>query len=237
MPGREKTYGFGARDVSRIAQTVRESERRRGYSGQRANPPVMTAVGQDFYNDSGSSITVPARGVARFVSETVDNSRRYLTVAKPNATFQKLYVVADADDVPYQSFGQCYLPGSFVLVAYDSGTPAAGEVWGVKDNQFTATRNGPGMFLVTGIEDASAKIMRAYFLPLGLLLGKNSTGSSIGANTSGTITLFAGTVGSEATTGLTVSARNRGSIALANNKMCTVSLVNGEWYCFPLECP
>jgi len=67
---------------------------------------------------------------------------------------------------------------------------------------------------------------------------KNSSGSSIAANTPGAFTLQKGTMGSESTAGFnTIQMRNRGSIAFADGKIGQFQILNGQYYAMPWECP
>ncbi len=107
------------------------------------------------------------------------------------------------------SYGSC-TAGGFVQTLWDTGTPTAGEVWGIKPGQFSLTKGGAGSFIVDGIVDSSSKRMCGRWLGIDTILGKVPSGT-FGSGTSGTLNVWIGAAGSEAVTSgpWTVTAYNR----------------------------
>jgi hypothetical protein len=123
-----------------------------------------------------------------------------------------------------------------VKVLYDTGTPAAGETWGPKPNQFTASKGYPG-FTVLGVVDSDAKVMLARVEPYDTIIGKLTGALTDGANT---VNMWAGDGGSEAVaSGWTVSARpwfDIGSCAypVSTTAKVVCKYIDGQWYIMPM---
>lgn len=103
-----------------------------------------------FINNSGESI--PAWGVMRITGATVESSgARLLTVAKPNTTLQRYYLVNSGDTCASSSTGV----GTFLhhagTVLYDTAnTPAYGETWGPQSATWTIKKGNTGFVILGG---------------------------------------------------------------------------------------
>ena len=104
------------------------------------------------------------------------------------------------------AYGQCYVPATWVKVAYDTGTPHAGEVWGPKGGQWQASYGGsPGCLTVVGVLDSTAQLMLC-------LLGSNNVmaigrmTSTLAPGGSCTVELYGGAAGSESDLGQSITA-------------------------------
>lgn len=184
---------------------------------------------------NNSSETAPAWGLLRI---TGGSENDYLTVDKPDATYRWVYLVNGTKDVASTGYGFGYFLTAETFsfkhhcVLYDTGaTPAYGEEWGPTASQWYVSQHRPGFFILGGTKGSgSTSRVTALQLPPAEILVKNSTGSDIGAASSGTATLYGGAAGSEATLGLTISAYNRTSVTWADTKFGAVGRMNGKAY-------
>lgn len=126
-----------------------------------------------------------------------------LIVDKPSSTLCRCYAISGPRSVLDGNRGQCYVSG-YVKVAYDSGTPTNGDSWGAKPGQFTASKDYPPCLDVLGVWKPTEKIMQAYLHPINEAIGKLD--STLAQGGSATVSIWAGTGGSEADTGLNVVA-------------------------------
>ena len=171
---------------------------------------------------------------------TPTSGTTYLNSAKPDSTYRWLYLVNGPKDVAASGFGYGhFLTAETFLqkrqyVLYDTGaTPSQGEEWGPKDDSWLVWEHRPG-FLILGATAGSGSTSRvlAMQMPPGEILVYNA-GSEIAAGGTGTATLYGGTSGSEATLGMTVTVRNRSSVAWAASKYGIADLINGQGYVSP----
>lgn len=101
---------------------------------------------------------VPPCGVMRITGAVVEAGTTVLTCAQPSALLTAEYAVNGLVRVAPGGRGICYRRGD-VSVAFDSGLPAAGEVWGVRAGQWTISRGYPGIVSVHGLRDAANQIL------------------------------------------------------------------------------
>jgi len=207
-------------DVAELRAAVRRSDA--------TNPPQ---VGRLFKNSTGE--TVPAFGVMAVTGGNRTMLEPYLTIAKPSTTFRRRYVVNGDLAVEDGAFGYCYERGS-VEVLYDSGTPAVGEGWGPKPDQWTLSKFYPETATVAGITNSSSKVMLAEWKQITECWG-NVTGN-VSQGTTGNVTLYAGTFGSEASIGITISGVGSPSGDLTLNDKVNVGWMNGQPEMYPREC-
>lgn len=188
-----------------------------------------------YHNDPGQ--TVPPWGCMAVSGFEMHEETPTLKIVKPSTTFHWDYVFNDDTEFEYEGRKTLRVL-RFPKALYNTGTPAHDEGYGATPGQWYLTKNYPEILRVKGIVDSDEKIVYGKQFDLLRVVIKNSTGSSIAANTSGSFTIQGGAVGSEASAGYnTVSMRNRGSIAFANNKIGQGELLNGLWYAMPWECP
>jgi hypothetical protein len=161
-----------------------------------------------------------------------------VTVIKPTATFARQYLVNSPIAIANNSSAEGYAgfleDGGYVY--YNSGTPATGEEWGVTSGQWYLTQNRPG-FVVTNETTTfnSKNLVWAKGYLVQQVLGKPNAGISL--NNSGTINIYGGTPGSEATTSLTVSAFYKtGPDALTTSNWVTVGWLHGKAYTSVFVC-
>ena len=177
--------------------------------------------------------------VLRVVSSTIVDGELVKTVALPNTTFLSEYVVngpfALGTGSTDESLGSNLKAGG--LVQYDTGnTPALGEGWGPQNAAGTIKKHRYG-FRITGTATTvgSFSVVPAQQFDVVEFMIKNDTGSAIAVNSSGTFKIFTGTPGSEADTGLTVTAYNKTSVSFANGKFGSGGILHGEIYAVPWQ--
>lgn len=227
-------YGFDEGQVARIAAAVRAYEGSHGRSLFN-----RTAIREKNYsriafrNDNAS--TAPAYGVLRVTGTTVVDLFPYLTVDKPDSTYRWLYLVNGPEDVVTNGFGwgTWLWHGGPALYDTGSGTPAYGQEWGPTASSWKLQKFAPGFFTFGANDTATSgsEFTHSMQLPPGEILVKNATGGDYAASHGGdTYQVWGGASGSEADTGLTVTAYNKMSIAFKAGKFGSVGRLNGQNY-------
>jgi len=190
-----------------------------------------------------SSETMPTGAIVEITGDALDPDLGEIRHegTKPTTTFAKQYMVNVFELEPGAN-GFFYTPGREVPVYY-TGSPARADGFGPTAGEWFATENNPQIATVAAAAsfnmfggDTSLVMMHLVLPNTGII--KNSSGSSIAANTTGAFTLQKGTMGSEAAAGFnTIQMRNRGSIAFADTKIGFAQIINGQYYASPAECP
>lgn len=224
-------------------------DNRRGYSNSRGTlargvrrhqQGPLPAGHLQFYNNS--SETVPRWGVMRIETQgSTARDGQVLVCNKPNSSYQALYVVNLESDVAPGFPGLCSflteasplgMEGHYALYN-TAATPAVGQSWGPVNDSWLLHQHGPG-FGVLGSQVENESRVAVLQIPPAEILVKNA-GSSIAAGSSGSVQVWGGVAGSEANSGLTVTAYNRTSVAFGNNKFGAVGFLNGQAYVVPFQ--
>ncbi len=155
---------------------------------------------------------VPAFGVMRITDLTIDAEESYLSCDQPN-TFgaqSGTHAINGPLAVDSGSYGYCFPGPETMLALYDSGdgTPAALEHWGPRSGSWKLKKSTGG-FRIRKVSDSDNAIVIVSLAPMTSFFCKNLSGSDIGEGATGTVTILAGSAGSEATTGVTITARSR----------------------------
>jgi hypothetical protein len=178
-----------ARQFGEMARRLRYTQPQRSFPARRQHF-TQTPSGIGFRNDAGE--TIPAFAVMKITGEVTVDSAKLYTVAKPDSTFARLYLVNGPDTV---TTSQLYGTGSFVNTAdrvlYDSGdgTPAAGQVWGPYPSQWSLKRHMYG-FRVQGDSDSTATTVLCVQHWVMDVVGKADGAISLGS--SGTVSVWKG---------------------------------------------
>jgi hypothetical protein len=201
------------------------------------HPVFRTKYPVKVRNSTGA--VIPACAVMRVTNWTNVDNGVVANVAKPNATLFRRYLVngplaigAASTDEGYAG----YLDNWDGPVMYGSGTPALDEEWGATDAQWYLTKNRPG-FIVAGSTTTtfnSTNILAARGYLLTQVLGKPN--SNIALDASGTVNVWGGTPGSEATTGLSIPTVFAKTQALVTTDFVTVGWLNGKPYAAKFVC-
>lgn len=113
------------------------------------------ATGIPFRNDSGE--TVPAYGVMKVVDQVDIGGTQYLTINKPDYTFQRRYLINTGSAVADTETGLGNWLDESALVLYDEseGDPN-GEEWGAWPGQWTLKKERLGFTLFKKSDDGIA---------------------------------------------------------------------------------
>lgn len=152
----------------------------------------------EYRNDSGE--TIPAYGIVRITGIIIpEPGRVLLTVAKPNV-YGCQYQCAINGPVPIGAgkFGNCSRE-TFAAALYDTadGPPGIGERWGPRDGTWKLRRNTGG-FAVVGTTKAATGLVLVQPAPMLSFVGKTDIAHAKGVT--GTVSIHAGTLGSETDT-------------------------------------
>ena len=193
-----------------------------------------------YRNDSSED--VPPYGLLRITgADYSDDLLTFLTINKPNTTFQRFYAVNGPSLVPAGQYGTCSLGfGSVLMVAIDTGTPAYGEGWGAKPASWKLNKNYPGGgFTVIGGNNTDKGTSLFVQQPVNSLIGVLNGALAEGASVS--VSVWRGAGGSEADeTNWDITAYDylmkTGATNIASGKKCLLQFVNGVWYVTNAEC-
>lgn len=185
-----------------------------------------------FRNDSGEQI--PEFGIIKVTEAvTVTDFGQVLKAEKPDTYgSQFIHFVNGPQPVDDTKIGYCANPSQPMFAKYDTGTtPANGQVWG-PDSSFDLKENVGGFQIIGGVVSGRVLVVQA---PMILLLGK--TDAAHGKSASGTISVFDGTLGSEADTTKNITGVWNHFADLATTKFVVATWRGGEdWLEISGEC-
>jgi len=227
-------------DVKRIARAIIRSERSlRGKESGGVNG--ANRIWHPFKNTYAG--TIPAYSLVEIVDciAVPGLDLTYYTVTRPSTTFRgpSWYAVTSGESVAQNGTGQLRFEGT-CRIAYDSGTPAKFETYGVKPSQFTASKGFPGLAIaVHRIENSTRKWMLGTLEPANEFIGKLA--GSLSQGSTAAVTIWAGAGGSEAATSFSnITCRDwlmkSGATAIASGKKVVVRYINGTPYVVEAEC-
>jgi hypothetical protein len=101
---------------------------------------------------------------------TVEEGVTLLQCTKPGTTLSTQYAVNGLVRVPPNKTGVCYRRGD-LPIAYDAGSPAPGERWGIRAGQWSLSRGYPSIATVHGIKNAASRILCGTLGPVGSVVG------------------------------------------------------------------
>jgi hypothetical protein len=191
-----------------------------------------------FLNDSGADIP-PFSLIAKASDLVVKDGVVLEKFDKASTTFVWEYAVTNHLVTKSGNPGR-YQIGPIVIVGYDpAATPADGDGFGPKPDEWVAFKNYPQCLICRGIVSSSKKLMLASLAPIECIIGKLAGSLSQGG--SATVNVWAGAGGSEAVvTSMTLSGRDwlmkSGATAIASGKKVVVKRINGVPYIIEAEC-
>ena len=224
-----RAYAFDEDGKRRANESIRWTEQFRQQQVRRNRRQVSPFDDLKIYN--GTNEEMPQYGIGKVTSITTLNGEKLATVEKPDTTFSRQYLVNAGDDLAYQRAGIAK-NRPIVNVLYDTGTPAAGEAWGPKPGQWTASKGFPGLTIL-GVVDSTNKIALARIESIDHLIGK--PGSTIAKGSSGSFTVWLKSTGSWAASSYTITAEALGA-ACTSAKYAKLEWIAGYWVAGPLEC-
>jgi hypothetical protein len=195
-----------------------------------------------FFRFKNTASETAPRGAVMRITTGSSYDDAYIAIAKPDTSFQRLYLVNVWNDVPQDKFGiASFLTGEQFstkthTVLYDTGnTPAYGESWGPQNGTWTIKQHRPG-FLVMGGNTGTGATSRTIAVQqmTDLVIGKAD--AAITEDASGTVRVYVGTPGSETDSGLTIASCFNKGPALADEAWVSVGWMNGKPYCAALKC-
>jgi hypothetical protein len=190
----------------------------------------------EFRNDAGE--TIPAFGIVRLTGiAAIDATRVVLTAAKPNVFgCQHNAAINGPTAVSSGRYGVCTRAAVDVAL-YDTadGTPAFGEKWGPRDGSWKLKKNTGG-FSVLGPTNPDQGLVLVSPAPMRMFVGKTDGTHNKGG--SGTISIYAGTLGSETDTGLNMTGVYNRFATLTSGKWvrCEWNETDGAWEITAAEC-
>lgn len=189
-----------------------------------------------FRNDAGEPI--PAFGIVRITGLAVlEPGRVVLTAGKPNTYgCQWQCMVNGPTPVDTGKYGVCSR-GPFVAALYDTADspPVAGERWGPRESTWKLRRNTGG-FVVVGVTKSSAGLVLVQPAAMLSFVGKTDAAHNKGAT--GTISIYAGTLGSETDTGVNMTGVYNRFANVASSKWarCEWNGPAADWELVAAEC-
>jgi hypothetical protein len=191
----------------------------------------------DFYlngrarNDSGE--TIPPFGLCAISGPpALVEGVAHHPVDKPGTTFYEKFVVNGPIAVADGKYFDCQL-GPFVLVAYGVETPGNDDSFGPTPDSFEPSKHYPECLRVCGKVDTKNKTMQAFLFPINQFIGKTSGGTCLQGDPT-QVTIWAGEIGSESSTGIDVSGvMNSGVPHIADGVFVNCQKINGQWQLYP----
>lgn len=133
-----------------------------------------------------------------------------------------------------------YQSGPEVMVIYDGTDPNPGDRLGAKSGEGKAFADYPACLTVIGVYNTAYKLAKCQLHKIDSeLIGKLDAALEQGG--SATVSIWAGAGGSEADTGINVTAfdwfLSEGADDIAAGKKVLVRIINGIFYVVEAECP
>jgi hypothetical protein len=190
-------------DVKRIAKSVIRSERALRGGESFGHAGSQNQLWFPFRNEYAGE--VPPFSVVE-VTDCVavpGLDLSYFKATRPSTTFRgpNWYAVTSSQAVPQGGTGQLRFEGTG-RVAYDTGTPAKFENWGVKPGQFTLSKGYPSLASVHRVESSDRKLLLGTLGEIRTLLCKATAYLADGA-VSTNFQIWSGTIASGANSGFT----------------------------------
>lgn len=217
---------------AKIEAAVRAHESSQLPPQQRRTLPDRDFVRVKFRNNSGE--TVPAYGCMRVTGVELDEGVLRFVVAKPDTSFNRLYLVNSGSSVASGAPGWGTWLYHADKVLYESGTPAFGESWGPKASQWSLAKWRYG-FTIQGQNDTTALTTYAIQSEVNGFLCKSNEEFAADGDT-GAVSVYDGNQAD--ITGTDVSGCiNRTGIVWESGKWGKATWLGGNWYVEPWECP
>ena len=114
--------------------------------------------------------SVPPFGVIELVGSEVEDGVTFLKGTRPSTTLRTEYAINGPSRVAAGDKGVCYRQGD-LAAAYDTSSPAVGQGWGPRGDQWTLSKGYPAIVTVHGVRDAANKILHGALAPLSRVMG------------------------------------------------------------------
>ena len=183
-------------------------------------PPVLV--------QNTSNENVPPFGIMAVADAFMVGNEPITKIAKPSTTFTRLYLVNGPAPLYQNAVGPAQR-GPIVKVAYDSGTPAAGDGWGPKAAQWTVTKNYPAAISIHGVADSTNKYAVGRLGPINSVIGELHADISSGSNVQ--VDIWGGAGNSEAAiTSLHIQGYDWVGQAQSSGTKVFCQWIDGIWY-------
>jgi hypothetical protein len=176
---------------------------------------------------------VPPFGVIELAGSVVEDGITFLNGTRPSTNLRTEYAINGPSRVAPGDKAVCYRQGD-LAVAYDSGTPVAGQGWGPRADQWTLAKGYPAIVTVHGVRNAGNKILHGALAPLSSVMGTATAETAAIANAQpGTQTfslhVWDGTNFTAATPATTFIGYNISTEPIAANALTSFVIVHGLW--------
>ena len=192
-----------------------------------------------FFRFKNTASETAPRGAVMRITTGSSYDDAYIAIAKPDTSFQRLYLVNVWNDVPQDKFGiASFLTGEQFstkthTVLYDTAnTPAYGESWGPQDGTWTLKKFRYG-FTIMGGNTGTGATSRTIAVqhPVNHFYGQ--TDAAINKGSSGTVSVYDG---ANSDTSINVSSVENKFANVAISKKVSVTWEGGVWRLTSAEC-
>jgi len=187
-------------------------------------------------NDSGED--TPGMSIVRITGTVIVDGEVAYKFAKPNADSAdpigaSIYAVVAPVGIKSGKHGRITMDWP-ALVRFTSTAPMAGELVGTSNEAWTVSRSRVG-FVSLGQVDTTAADITLVVPERAMLLAKANENIASGA--SGTFSVYLGTAGEEADTGIDVTAWNHFAAVTYGDFVVLGAPNNNQWYVMPAGSP
>jgi hypothetical protein len=220
-----RAYHQQRRQLSNLTKRMTEYGKRRS-QGPKIPPPRIR-----FKNTS--SETAPAWGVMQITTGGTDD---YVAITKQTSSFAGLHLVNGNKDVAADSYGwghlltaEAYVIKRQYALYNTAATPAVGESWGPVSGSWLLHQHGPGFYILGGTK-GEGETARVHVMQYDTtsILGK--TDASVTGSGTVTVSVWGGTSGSEADSGLEIASCRLRNGYVPSACFVTVEFINGQPY-------
>ena len=185
-------------------------------------------AGFQIYNDTEE--TIPIGGACYISSYIVIDGQTYTQVVKPtgsNIDANRILINGTSEIEP-EEIGTAYGYSAICFAAYDDEqSPLTGQKWGPKADSWELQYNAAG-FMALGIGDGLLVCVRVTAASIEQQMRLAKTNATHNKGSSGNVTIWSGTKGSESATAETVSVYNRWG-NLNSDVFVTIAYVDTGW--------
>lgn len=184
-----------------------------------------------FRNDASGAATASAYACMRVTGITTVNNRPVVTIAKPDTSFNRLYLVNGDKDVENGKYGWGTWLWHSDYVLYDNAsTPAVGEEWGPQDGQWTIKKWRYGFTIMGGNVTSPVRTTAVQHFV------NSFWGQTDGTLTKGSTATVSVYDGNDADTSVNVASVKNKFATVASSKKVGVYWWGGSWYAIAAEC-
>lgn len=199
-----------------------------GRSAAMVPPPIP------FKNDSGEAVPAYACMKVTGAEEGGVTGAYYVVIDKPDSTGGP-FLFNGPLEVGTGKFGQAH--SGIVRAAYNTGTPAVGEIWGPKSTWTLQAAGDPALEIYGEINAADDIVYGSMTFQSPTVLGKAD--AAITKDASGTVSIWAGSTLADTTENITahlIWMHGDENISLGKEVMCQWFPQMGKWIIVGADC-